>query len=389
MKIEARYWTHSHNVEKNLQRRAGLWSGTRLWSIATLLALTTCLLSLCGCEEQASYANTTKPVAETPVEVKAVQPHRGEVYRYINLPGEVRPLYEVTLFAKVDGYLDKLTVDKGDSGKAGGLIADIDVPEVRANLGKYKAELELAQAEYKQLSEAAANNPSDEAAKNRLAVANGKLAVAKGNVQYTESMLKYARVNAPFDGIITKRYVDPGAYIPVPNAASTPEAAAIVNLTDFKTVRLQVAVPETEATHIKIGQPIRWTADDYPGQHFDGTVTRAYWALDKATKTMLTETQMANPSMKLQPGMLVNARIGVEKKEDALLLPVEALVKEKTNSFVYVFNDGKVKKSPVEVGFNDGTNFEILAGVKPADLAVVPGQQVMRDGQLVKVTAAK
>src|ERR1041385_7244577 len=142
MKIEARYWTHSHNVEKNLQRRTGLWSGTRLWFIATLLALTTGLLSLCGCEEQASYANTTKPVAETPVEVKAVQPHRGEVYRYINLPGEVRPLYEVTLFAKVDGYLDKLTVDKGDSVKAGGLIAD-------------------------------------KAAKNRLAVASGRLAVAK------------------------------------------------------------------------------------------------------------------------------------------------------------------------------------------------------------------
>ncbi|HZU31771.1 MAG TPA: efflux RND transporter periplasmic adaptor subunit [Candidatus Angelobacter sp.] len=251
---------------------------------------------------------------------------------------------------------------------------------------KYKAELELAEAEFKQVSESAANNPADEAAKNRLAIANGKLAVARGNVQYTESMLKYARVTAPFDGIITKRYVDPGAYIPVPNAASTPEAAAIVNLTDFKTLRMQVAVPETEATHIKIGLPIRWTTDDYPGQHFDGTVTRAYWALDKATKTMLTEMQMANPGMKLQPGMLVNARIGVEKKDDVLLLPVEALVKEKTNSFVYIFNDGKVKKSPVQVGFNDGTNFEIIAGINPADLAVVPGKQTLRDQQLVKIT---
>lgn len=105
-----------------------------------------------------------------------------------------------------------------------------------------------------------------EAAKTRLAVANGKLAVAKANLQHTEAMLKYARVTAPFDGTITKRYVDPGAYIPVPNAADTPEAAAIVNLTNFKTLRMQVAVPETEATHIQIGQPIRWTTDDYPGQ---------------------------------------------------------------------------------------------------------------------------
>src|SRR5579871_4826190 len=395
MRIESRVWTHSDNIDENPQRavaaRVSRGAG-QVFSKAgkkylLLLALVAYILALGGCAEQISSASA-KPVEEARIEVKAVHPHRGEVYRFINLPGEVRPLYEVTLFAKVDGYLDKLTVDKGDSVQAGDLIADIDVPELRANLVKYKAELELAQAEFKQMSETAPASDS-EAGKNRLAVASGKLAVAKGNVQYTESLLKYARVTAPFGGIITKRYVDPGAYIPVPNAASTPEAAAIVNLTDFKTLRMQVAVPETEATHIKVGQSIRWTADDYPGEYFDGKVTRAYWALDKATKTMLTETQMANPGMKLQPGMLVNARIGIDKKGDALVLPVEALVKEKTNSFVYIFNDGKVKKSPVAVGFNDGTNVEIVAGVTPADLAIVPGQQALRDGQLVKVTEAR
>jgi membrane fusion protein, multidrug efflux system len=446
MRIEARNWTHSEDVDQNPQRRGWCWRdakidrpeagstpkertcnagascGTDLWPVAgcvsratgevrretgdkypLLLALFACILVLCGCEQASSI--TAKPVEEAPIEVKAVHPRRGEVYRFITLPGEVRPLYEVTLFAKVDGYLEKLTVDKGDSVTAGELIADIDVPELRANLVKFKAELELAQAEFKQselaqtefqqVSETTANNATNitaagsEAAKIRLAVASGKLAVAKGNVQYTEAMLKYARVTAPFGGIITKRYVDPGAYIPVPNAANTPEAAAIVNLTDFKTLRMQVAVPETEATHIKIGQPIRWTTDDYPGQHFDGTVTRAYWAFDKATKTMLTETQMANPGMQLRPGMLVNARIGVQKKDDALLLPVEAVVKEKTNSFAFIFIDGKVRKVPVEAGFNDGTNVEIVAGVKLADLAIVPGRQALRDGQLVKVTEAK
>jgi len=393
MRIESRDWTHSDHIDKKPQRPVAACVSRTMGEVRRntggkyllVLALAACILTFCGCAEEVSSA-TAKPV-EKAVEVNGVHPHRGEVSRFISLPGEVRPLYEVTLFAKVDGYLDKLTVDKGDSVKAGDLIADIDVPELRANLVKYKAELELAQAEFKQMSEASAAD--SEAAKNRLAVASGKLAVAKGNVQYTESMLKYARVVAPFDGIITKRYVDPGAYIPVPNAASTPEAAAIVNLTDFKTVRLQVAVPETEATRVKIGQPIRWTADDFPGEHFDGTVTRAYWALDKATKTMLTETQMANPGMKLQPGMLVNARVGIEKKSDALLLPSEALIKEKTNSFIFIFNDGKIKKAPVEVGFNDGTNVEIVSGVKPADLAIVPGQQTLRDGQLVKVMEEK
>lgn len=383
---------------RNYNAGASSGTGLRPFAACVLLALFACMLALCGCEQQASSA-TIKP-AEAPIEVKAVHLHRGEVYRIVNLPGEVRPLYEVTLFAKVDGYLDTLTVDKGDSVKAGQLIADIDVPELHANLIKYKAELELAQAEFRQASETAPHNAtyvvasdmtdSDlETAKTNLAIANGKLAIAKANVQHTEAMLKYARVTAPFEGTITKRYVDPGAYIPMPNAADTPQAAAIVNLTDFKTLRMQVAVPETETPHIKIGQPIRWTTDDYPGQHFDGPVTRAYWALDKATKTMLVESQMANPEMKLKPGMLVNARIGIEKKEDVLLLPVEALVKEKTNSFVFIFTDGKAKKTPVEAGFNDGTNVEIVTGVKPADVAIVPGKQALRDGQSVKVTETK
>jgi RND family efflux transporter MFP subunit len=383
-------WTYRGTIDEQATGKIRRNTGAKY---ALLLASLAGSLALCGCGQSSSAA--TKPVAEAPVEVKAIHLHRGEVYRFINLPGEVRPLYEVTLFAKINGYLDKLTVDKGDSVKAGDLIADIDVPELRANLVKYRAELELAQAEYKELSETATNNaayvPASDtnASKSRMAIASGKLAVAKSNLQYTETMLKYTRLTAPFDGIITHRYVDPGAYIPLPDATSTPETAAIVNLTDFKTLRMQVAVPEAEAPHIKLGLPIRWTTDDYPGQHFDGTVTRAYWALDKATKTMLTETQMANPSMKLQPGMLVNARIGVEKKNDALLLPVAALVKEKTKSFVFILDGGKLKKAPVEVGFNDGTNVEIVAGLQLTDLAIMPGQQVLRDGQLVKATEAK
>src|ERR1700722_5820288 len=143
MRIESHVWTYSDNVDENPQwpvaarvsRATGEMRRESGIKYSFLLALVFCILAFCGCAEQASYANAK--AVETPVEVNAVHPHRGEVSRFINLPGEVRPLYEVTLFAKVDGYLDKLTVDKGDSVKAGELIADIDVPELRANLVKY------------------------------------------------------------------------------------------------------------------------------------------------------------------------------------------------------------------------------------------------------------
>jgi RND family efflux transporter MFP subunit len=362
---------------------------------ATRRDLAQCLLFIaplffCGCD-QAGTASAPPP-ARSPLEVKAVHPHLGDVCRYVNLPGEVHPLFQVTLYAKVDGYLSTLTVDKGDAVKAGDLVAEIDVPELRANKIKYAAALELARAEFKQISEAATNHPVNatpaeaEAAQNRVAVAQSQLAVAQGNLDYVEAMLKYTRITAPFDGIVTKRYVDPGAYIPVPNAADTPEAAAIVNLTDLQTLRLQVAVPETEASHIQIGQPIRWTTDDFPAQHFDGTVTRAYWALDEATRTMLTEDQMANPGMKLLPGMLVHARISIETKSNVLLVPVAALDQEKENAFVFVFDSGQARKLPVQVGFNDGTNVEMVSGIKPDDRVILAGKDALADGQPVKIT---
>ncbi len=353
-----------------------------------------CFLNGCGQAPAQSLAPSS-PSSSPPVSVGVVQPHRGSVYRFINLPGEVRPYLQVTLYAKVDGYLDNLTVDKGDSVKPGDLIADIDVPELRANKIKFTAEVELAEAEYKQISEAPTNHPAtataeeSEAAQNRIAVAKGRLSVAKANLEYTESMLDYARVTAPFDGIITKRYVDPGAYIPVPNAADTPEAAAIVTVTDFKTLRLQVAVPETESPHIQIGQPIRWTTDDFPGRNFDGTVTRAYWALEQATRTMLTEVQMTNPDMLLKPGMLVNARIGLERKDDALLVPISALVQEKENAFVFKADAGKVLKTSVQTGFNDGTNVEISAGLDLANWVVITPQSSLQDGQTVTMAGGK
>ena len=357
---------------------------TRIQNLTAVLMLAEVGAILCGCEPTSP---PMKAKEEAPLAVTAVHPHRGEVYRYVNLPGEVHPLFQVTLFAKVDGYLETLTVDKGDPVKTGDLIAEIEVPELRANRVKYKAEVELAEAEFKQMSDSPNNNPAaaEGEAKNRIAVAKAKLAVAKGNLAYTESMLNYARITAPFDGIITKRFVDPGAYIPVPNAADTPEAAAIVNLTDFKTLRMQVAVPETEVRHIALGQPIRWTTDALPGQYFDATVTRAYWSLDRATKTMLTESQMTNRDMMLRPGMLVNARIGLEKKEDALLVPAAAVVKEKANASVFTFNEGKARKVPVQTGFKDGTNVEIVAGIKLGDIVIFAGPQVLRDGQRVTI----
>src|SRR6266480_8047266 len=108
---------------------------------------------------------------------------------------------------------------------------------------------------------------------------------------------------------------------------------------DFGTVRLQVAVPEAEASLVAKGQPARLTVEGLPGRTFEGKITRFSYALDEATKTMLAEIELPNPKLELRPGMYATVRIGIERKEDALLVPVEALLMEKANSSVFTIVD--------------------------------------------------
>ncbi len=162
-----------------------------------------------------------------------------------------------------------------------------------------------------------------------------------------------------------------------------------MTLSDFTVVRVQVAVPEPEAPLIAKDQPVTIHVDALPGRSFDGKITRYSYALDEASKTMLAESELPNPKLELRPGMYAIVKIGLERKEDALLVPVEALAMEKANAFVFLLKDGKAKKTPVKTGFNDGTKVEILSGLGAEDSVFVLGQRTLNDGQTVKVTEAK
>src|SRR5262249_44587172 len=219
--------------------------------------------------------------------------------------------------------------------------------------------------------------------------ARGKLDVAKANLERTETLLNFSKILAPFAGVITRRFVDPGAFIPAATSGSTSQNAAIVTLTDFNRIRLQVAVPEIEASLVAAEEPVKFTVDGLLGKSFDGKVTRYSYALDEASKTMLAEIELQNPKLELRPGMYATVKIGIEHKEDAPLLPVDALVTEKAGTSVFLVNEGKAKKTKVQTGFNDGTNVEILKGVNPDEQVILAGRQPPNEGQLVIVSEGK
>ncbi|HPA19136.1 MAG TPA: efflux RND transporter periplasmic adaptor subunit [Verrucomicrobiae bacterium] len=321
-------------------------------------------------------------------EVNVVKATRGEVFRFVTLPGSIRANQQATLYAKVAGYLRSLAVDKGDGVKSGQVLGEIEVPELVADLSRYRAEVRVAEAEFRRVEGASKKSP-DLVMPQAVDEALGRLEMARAGLERTETLLAYAKLVAPFDGVVTARFVDPGAFIPAATSGSAAQNAEVLTIMDFDTVRAQVPVPEIEASLVRVGQPVKMTANALPGKTFAGTVSRLAYALDGATQSMLVEADVPNPGRELRPGMYATIRLGVEKHDGVICLPVSALVMEKGGASVFKLVEGKAKKSAVKVGFNDGAMAEITDGVADGEAVLVPTGTALADGQEVRAREAK
>ena len=371
----------------SLRRRLQFLDSLCLCTSSSLGAGLFVLGLLCGCQRSNSSTQPGKAAA-SPAGVQVVRAHSGEITRSITLPAEIKAYQQATLYAKVGGYLKTITVDKGDEVKAGASLAEIEVPELIADLARFKAELQVAAIDYRRVREAQ-EKASDLVVPQTVDNAKGKLEVAKANLERTQTLLDFARITAPFSGVVTRRMVDPGAFIPAATSGSAAQNAALLTLMDFSTVRVQVAVPEPEVPLIKNGLPVKVTVEELPNRGFDGTVARFAYALDENTKTMLSEIEISNPNGELRPGMFATVKMVVQQRNDALLIPVDALVVEKVKSFVFTVVDGKARKVPVKTGFNDGASVEVVEGLKSGEPVILVGKQALNDGQAVNVAEAR
>lgn len=340
-----------------------------------------------GSTGPAAHSNSTSsPAPATAVAVAS--PTRGPITRTITLPATLRAFQQATLHAKVSGYLKSITVDRGDAVRAGDTLAEIEAPELAADLAKAQAEVALATVEHLRLTEAAHKAP-DLVVPLAIDIAKAKLDAAVANRGRIETLLAFTHITAPFAGIVTRRWADPGALIPAPTTGSPTSAAALVTLADFSRVRVEVAIPEADAPLLKPGTEAEVSVEELAGRKFPGQVTRIAWALDESTRTMPVEIELPNPDAALRPGMFATARLGVARKPDALLLPAAALVTEKTRTSVFVEDHGHARKTAVKVGFEDGRSFEILDGLTAEQTVILTGSIPLSDGQAVTRKEAK
>ena len=187
------------------------------------------------------------------LELPTTKPTNGTIHRWVSLPATLAPWQQATLHAKVTGYIAKISVDKGDAVKAGQVLATLEVPELEADIAKAKAEVKAAEIEVKRLHEARAKSP-DLVLPQAVDDAEAKLAIAKAGLERGETQIQFATLKAPFDGIITSRFADPGSL-------ATANTTKLLEVTDLSTLRLQIPVTELETGLVTVGKPVKAQID--------------------------------------------------------------------------------------------------------------------------------
>jgi len=342
------------------------------------LSLIVCTLLLASCRKPTPLV--IKPAA--PVPVQTVTLEKGDIQRWLTRPAQVRALQQAVLYAKITGYLKSLAVDEGDAVKAGQVLAEIEVPELEAEGAKYRAELDAARVEYGRLEGSRKKSP-DLIMPQAVDAAKARFDIAKAALQRHETQVGFTHITAPFDGVVTKRWADPGAFIAAATASSSPETSALLTVMDFSTVRVEAAIPEPDVPFVKDGNAVTLQSASLPGETLRGKVTRFAHALDEMTRSMNAQIELPNPGGKLRPGMFVEARIALEERQGVALIPTEALITEKLKTSVFLAVDGKAKKTVVKAGFSDGAKVEILEGIKPGDAVILAGKLSLSDGQSI------
>lgn len=322
-----------------------------------------------------------KPTSPTrAIEVQVLKPQRRNIVYSVRLPATLSPLAQVTLYAKVSGYLKAIHVDKGDSVKAGQVLAVLDDPELEQRYQQAQSEYAIKKVTYERLANVWKENP-DVIAKQDVDVAEAAYLGATHALEQLATMVDYTNVRAPFAGVITARFVDVGALLQAATSSAT-QAMPLFTLMDMSTIRVYASVPQEDAPLVKARSPAAVTLSQFPEKNFTGTVTRTTGVLDPATRTMLVEIHVPNKDRFLQPGMFGEAVIRLKSHRDALAIPPAALIMENAGASVFVVTQGKAQKVPVKTDLDDGMWIEVIEGLTGNEDVVVVGKARLHDGAL-------
>lgn len=351
----------------------------------------------------------TDTVRTRVVTVGIASPIRADLDIRLAYTADISPYQVVNIFSRVDGYIAKLHVDKGDFVKTNQLLVEIDHTDYHHAVNQAKANLSAAKAKVAQqdavlrnakltfdrmqalikdqfvsqqdLDNARVNRDAASAAQDSLQAQVNQMEVA---LAQSERNFTYSYIRAPFAGYVAERNLDTGAYVSSATASTSTMSRGIMSLHDINTVRVLIEVVERDIPLVQVGQKAELRAEAYPDHVFEGTVTRIVQALNRATRTMTVEVDLPNGDRRLKGGMFARVEVLVGTHRQALQISIDAVSRLEDTQYVYVVRDGKARRVEVEVGARSGNRIEIIKGLTGDESVIVSGKDLVHDGRPVQ-----
>ena len=312
------------------------------------------------------------------------------------LPGNLQAYYTAPIFARVAGYVKSWSKDIGAHVHKGELLAEIDTPDVDQQVEQARADLANAQAAYKQsqsTSERWANllrigAVSKQDAEEKSSDLEVKAAVVKSsqaNLDRLLTMKTFARIVAPFDGVVTERTVDIGNLV---NAGAGGGGSQLFTVSDIHKMRVYVRVPQNYSALIREGLHAKLSLPEYPGQTFPAQLVSTSDAISNQSNTLLVQLEAENPDDKLKAGGYAQVSFELPATAQSLSLPVSALLFRADGLTVATVDDkGRVQLKPINISSDLGTTVEINSGLTPSDRVIDSPPDSLRSGDIVRIAA--
>jgi RND family efflux transporter MFP subunit len=326
--------------------------------------------------------------------VSVARPKQSAPQQEIILPGNVQAFIEAPIYARTTGYLKRWYVDIGGRVKNGQLLAEIDTPELDQQLQQARADFATANANYELAQTTAARYEfllkSDSVSKQDVDNAEGdehaKKAMvdsATDNVKRLEQLQSFEKVYAPFDGVLTARATDIGQLIVANSSAST--AKELFRVASINPLRVYVNVPQVDSPSAVPGVEAYLTMPQYPGRRFPGKIVRNAEAIEQASRTLLTEVDVANPTGEILPGAYAEVRLKLPAAKSTVIIPVTCLIFRSEGLRVAVVRQGRAAMLPIALGRDFGTEVQVVSGLDVNDEVITNPPDSLVDGEEVRV----
>jgi len=379
--------------------------------------------SLASCGGNKVQAINPEGAGSPEISVGVVKIGRKTLGRTLTLSSELVPFQEIDVYAKESGYVKQLNVDYGTRVQANQVLATLEIPELQLQLtqddaaiknasdqityaqnllSRAEAQHKVLQLQFDRLDGVAKSKPGlvaqqevddsegralasaaqVEAAKSNLESSRSQLQSAQAKREHDQVLFDYSIITAPFAGIITQRFANLGTLLQAGTSSST-QAMPLVRLSQDDLFRLVIPVPESYVHFIHVGDPVSVLVPSL-SRTFPGRVARFSVDVQSDTRTMHTEVDVPNPGHALVPGLYAEAKITLERKDNALAVPIQALNQGDQNTVYVVTPSNKVEVRPVTLGIQTANEAEVLSGLKEGESIVVSDRSALKAGQEVQ-----